>query len=335
VPVPGDRPRHDPLAPTLGQLCRQVRQARGVTQAQVARLAGLPPSTVKRFEEGTLPRESTFDAYLAALAAPETAEPLKAQQVAFLRQAFAAARAARANEAAYLSVSFQEIRRRTCPAPLTQLVQKLACHPHPGLIRDELYFIHAFNGRLLEMLRMPPDDPALDQWETWHILATSFSPTSALGLSRVGDTFAQVLVSHFMRACLPMLFTVQMQCLLDRLTALAPGVFEAWWRAGATLLLAQPLYDLPRPIRLGDEVRSASVRPTDTVQVELWPGNRAVFTLIAWLPAGPEHPLPPGRVPAGQVAYAADHDRRRTLHVNDWPEVRTALHRGRVDVGRR
>ena len=311
---------------TLGWLCRQVRLSRDLRPTDIAELSGLSVATVTRLEAGSLPERDTFTAYASALCGDRGAGRIAPEHEAFLQAAFAAARGAPAAEEAFQAVTFHELVRPRGPRPLTRLLSRLAEHPFPAYIRDELFFLHAVNRGLHRLYGLAPGSPKLARWEYWHVLGSVFAPGSRVLLLHAGDQFVPSLVRYFARTALPLLFTRQMAALSAGLCALSPDGFSPWWRTVMSLLLPEPPDTLPRTLRLGGDLVQAAVGPVDSVSVETAPGYRATFTLTAWQPLSEATDTLLRRVAAlgAQMGplLAADYEAHGLLHVNDWPEMR-------------
>lgn len=324
---------------TLGALCRRVRRARDLSRADVACLADLRRDAITRLERGSLPSEAHFEAYVAALADARAPRPLTDGQVEFLRRAFAAARAADEREASYAWVTYRDMVDRRGPKELRDMGRRLASMPYPALIRDELFFVHAINAGTLGFCGYAVDDPRLRHWAAWHVLGAYVHPRLPIGGAAMADTVAQTSAHRLMELALPMLFTAQMAALTDRLVALSPDAFGAWWRTAATLLVSSPPASAGRGWQMDGEVVLVEPHRTETREVELAPGHTARFTLASWEPldAGSADrlaaaaaratatPAASGLSFGGRVLCAAHCDPDRRLHVNDWPEVAAAL----------
>ena len=238
------------------------------------------------------------------------------------------------------------------PTRLQRLVDQLAGESRPAYIADNLWFIHAMNGSMLNLFGI---DPArhLDRWEAWHSVAAKFLINSPLFNAHISvNQHYPPAIDFFFKEVGPHLFTVQMRALLAALHRLSAdnGVthFDRWWDQTVTFQLPWAFEDLRREIRYWGALPGAQRTEENYEILRIWAAERHDVSVESicgtpmryWL--GIWNTPPNGETPGTsvsaltgyadnqQIFFAADYDTARCFHVNTWPTVQAYL--GRLDI---
>jgi transcriptional regulator with XRE-family HTH domain len=323
--------------PHLGELLRRARQARGLSQAQVARACAVHRSTILHFEQhGKLFRQrETYAQYVQALAAGSEGCPdlqIDPPRLALLHELFECAQPARvrADEARLGAISLAATRDSDAPA-LRALLDQLRTQPFPGAILDELGFVHAANGALFNLFGAAPDHPYYQRWEAWHAFASKLvrvSPVRQAYTALQGDDlfFTAALYQYFEHiGAYRYLFTRQMRALNLQMAELAHQEgypqYEAGWRLVSALQVLPGLDQVLRIVRTQDEFLVLMIVPAQPCLVPLRGNGVVAYILVTWQPCGATSERVLANCRDNRLFFAADCDRHHTFHVNTWPAV--------------
>jgi hypothetical protein len=238
------------------------------------------------------------------------------------------------------------------PPALQRLTAQLAQEPRPAYITDNLWFIHAMNGAMLNLFSIDPDRH-LDRWEAWHSVAAKLLVDSPLFSAHTSVNQAYPpAIDFFFKETSRHLFTVQVRALLAALHRLSAenGVthFDRWWEQTVTFQLPWAFEDLRREIRYWGALPREQRTEENFEILRVWAAEREDVTVESlcgrpmhyWL--GVWDTPPNGDTPGTSIAelagyadnreiyFAADYDREHRFHVNTWPPVQAYL--GSLDV---
>ncbi len=326
----------------LGELLRRARQARGLSQADIARACGVHRSTILHFEEhGQLFRlRETYLRYVQALEAASVGSPdlpINPSRRALLHDLFDHAQRPRIaqDEAHLAAISFGATRDSNAPA-LCALLDDLQRQPFPAALFDELGFAHALNGAVFKLFGANPADPYYQTWEAWHAFATKLPRASPVRRSYTAfenaDLFFTAALYQFVERmhAYRYLFTRQMRALQARLAALArreryPS-YEAGWRLVSALQVIPGIDEALRLVRFEDDYLLLSIAPQLPCRVQLRGNGVIWYTPVIWRPQGALSEQALASFQDSRLFFAADFDRHNAFHVNAWPELRELWH---------
>lgn len=353
----------------IGRLFRQVRMGRGdVRQIDVATEARTEPSTLNRFERtgyDEAPRSDSpparrsgyFENYVDVLRRPRingraVESPLKDEDAALLLSIYeknntpGKVRRLQNNLAGVDLRLLGQAQADNHLRPLWELDQLLRRSTRPAFVADALWFIHAFNGALLNLFGLDPqrDLAYLRRWEAWHVMGSKFMDNSPIREAHCSyNDYFPPTVDQFYRAICPYLFTYQSRALIRRLIEMsnANGLqFGTWWHNAVAFRMSfEPerlrrriwyrnpdapegprvvLRTAAERIELREVPLSADGSCTTTFWIGVWHGDEDPFTheVLENLR---------GPVDNNLVLYAADYDELRDFHANTWPEVASLL----------
>jgi len=329
--------------PHLGALCRQIREARGISPSQIAAYCGCDLALITRsFEESNNLGEENFERYLAFLQQDDLVKttPLTSAQAALLRSLYKSRgiAAQREHHLEAACISFDDIspRNPARPAALSELVNLLANEPRPAIIMDDFWFVHALNEAQLRLYGVDPASPFLNRWEGWHSIAGKIPVDSPIRRAhdQTGQFIPPTIVFFFEHEFTQQhLFTLQMRRLLERLVALSKEhqyELHKWWRQLISFMLPFNTQSVPRTVTINGATLLANPRITEVRSVAHATGHVSHYALVVWEVIcssdggmGMSHTGTPTPQP---VYFAADYDKSRTFHVNTWPDVRAFLH---------
>lgn len=324
--------------PHIGILCQRIRERRHLHQRDIVELTGLSASTVTRVEKNRTSLDS-FTQYIQAFL--HGSPPLSQQQIDALRLLYLNSQPAKiADLQAELAViDFRDIRSGNRPPQLDDLLTELRNEQRPAFIRDNLWFIHAYNGAIMHMFGVDfQHKKNLQHWTAWHLLGTKFVADSPIRQAHCEPAnYFRNVVDGFWHDLHRYLFTWQVRILIYRLYTLAhrDGLdFEYIWSAAATSTLEYQLSHYTRTLRRPGtydqlfRVQSSepmSINPEVVYKSKYWTG----YTLVVWNPideAAKEFFSEIQRdAYSREILFAADYDCERTFHVNSWPEVSGVL----------
>jgi hypothetical protein len=330
--------------PHLGALCERNRVSRGISASLMQERCGVKNvSTITRnFEEfGDLGRKP-FREYVQTLQLPGLAKPrnfdykpLKQEQAEMLMALYDHSRDVDKRQCELGRISFDAIKPEYRGKELDELVNELANEERPAFIMDDLWFIHALNGAVLELFGETPDSESLNAWEAWHVMAAKFHSESRVRKTHTNpDEYFPPTVEYFFQApnTYRYLFTLQMRTLLLRLLDLSEqhhtGFKEMWYDA-TCFNIRYELRALTRHLWYQGEEIKTEAGPRLSQEVEITPGNPVRYTLAVWNPVGKAakeafahiHNLSGSQ----ELVYAADKDSSHNFHVNDWLGVKEEL----------
>ncbi len=325
------------IVPHLGELLRRMRQARELSQADIARVCAVHRSTILNFEQrGALFRDRiTYARYVQSLADASIGCPdlqIDPSRRALLDDLFTHAQPAgvRADEERLAAIDFVATQRGDTPA-LRRLINQLRAQPLPGAIIDDLGFVHVLNGALLRMFDITPDLPYLQRWEAWHVFATKLvrdSPVHHAYTTVHGNDlfFIAALYQFFERMrTLRYLFTRQMQTLNWRLAVLAhqEGYLQhtAGWRLISAFQVVPGMDGVLRIVRFQNEILTVQIIPGHPCQVSLPGSGMVTYHPITWHPLGANAARVMAACRDQRLFFAAEYDRHERFHVNTWSEL--------------
>lgn len=323
--------------PHLGVLLKRIREARGLSQSDIARMLEVSSSTISKLEgTGRSRRNHIVERYIVALRSlcPEDGlipYPISDDSARLLAQLCIGARpnfrdALAADIGAY---DFALIASPNCPRELQSLLLRLRRVRYPAFICDGLWFLHVVNSAMLNLLDTDPLSPAMHQWENWHIIASELAEGSPVRANLAyQDIHLPLTLWAYFRAAAPYLFTPQMRALLWQLHLLAAKSavhFAEWWHSATALTMYFQLGEIVRVYRRGEQHHLTAVMQLEPHSVLLNANTRLPYYVGIMEPIGGETvaafrqltwPAPPG-----ELFLAADFDLGHNFHVNCWPEV--------------
>jgi hypothetical protein len=335
--------------PHLGVLYKRVREARGLSQTDIASALGVTNSTISKFEStGRSRRDQIVERYIRALEAPvlngvHRYAPLSMEEAALLRQLSPTAHngsngsnGTNGNNsnghapAVQLSAyDFALITSPHAPAELKALVHKLRQTPWPAFIADGLWFVHAVNGAMWNLFGIAPDDPLLRRWESWQMVAAKFTDPSPIRAAHISpDNYFPPTICAFFQSTLPYLFTPQMRALLRNLHQLSlvnQLHFSTWWYLASSFNLSFDLSQSARILRRGDRFFHTTIRGLELHMIPITTAQAVPYFLGVWEPLGADTQAGFARL-SGAAApdalfFASQYDVRQNFHVNCWPET--------------
>lgn len=236
-------------------------------------------------------------------------------------------------------LDFEEIKSGLRPPILDKLLNQLRRRRWPAYIRDNLWFIHAYNGAIMYLFGLDPKNRHnFESRTTWNVLTTKFFADSAVRRAHVRtEDYFRSVIQAFWSDVQPYLFTLQARKLIASLHQLseADGLeFDRLWCSAMTFTLEEDpdfftrvLYD-PRYDHDRSKVFHAESydQPYTEVKYEIQETFTARYKLVVWNPvddaAKELFENIANRPDASEIIFAADHDRNRDFHVNDWPDVK-------------
>lgn len=323
----------------IGALCRHIRASRGVDAAALVRWCGVrhESNITRNFEERGMTSDTTFDRYVQALQSRHLVEPpLMDRQASILRGLWHGRKDLKQLQRGLAAISFENILPRRRSASAAELIAELEQVGRPAFIMDDLWFIHALNGALLRLFNVDPHrSEFLCRWDGWHVVASKFRADSPIRQAYTApDLFLPPTIVAFLEdeRTYPLLFTLQMRKLVERTIAMSEAhgcEFHRWWRQATAFYLPYSLSSLERGIRYQDRPIQVAPRIHTTRSVALGGEYYARYALAVWDPIGNDAHEVFDALRAyedsARIIYAADYDRDRAFHVNDWPEVRGEL----------
>lgn len=328
----------DPLA-HIGALCRHIRASRGVDAAALVRWCGVrhESNITRNFEERGMTSDETFDRYVQALQSKRLVEPpLMDRQATILRELWRTRKDLKRIQSNLAAISFDHIIPRRRSNAAAELIAELERIDRPAFIMDDLWFIHALNGALLRLFGVDPHrSEFLRRWDGWHVVASKFRADSPVRQAyTTPDLFLPPTIVAFLEdeRTYPLLFTLQMRKLIERTITMSEAQgceFQHWWKQASAFYLPYSLTSLERGIRY--QGRPIQVEPwiQSVRSVHVSGEHHVRYALAIWNPIGKDAREAFDDMRAsgesGRVIYAADYDRERQFHVNDWPEVRAEL----------
>lgn len=241
------------------------------------------------------------------------------------------------------ALDYGNMRGAHVPPALQRMVDRLAEESRPACIMDNLWFVHAMNGPMLNLFGI---DPArhLGRWEAWHSLAAKFLVHSPLFKAHISINLNYPpAVDFFFKEISRHLFAVQTRALLAELHRLSAEngitLFDRWWEQTVTFQLPWAFEDMRREIRYWGGLPHEERTAENYTIIRAWADARHDFTVES-LCGRPMHywlslwDTPPNGETPGisiteldgyadnrQIYFAADYDVDHNFHVNTWPDV--------------
>ena len=329
----------------LGGLLRSIREAHRLSQQALSKKMYLAQGVVSRFENGGPVSESTFASYVAALEQADGLE-LDIDEANLLRK--------QVYDECYSPdrVHFQQKRLtafhfrflKEPPNPgYQQAVAVLRSGTYPAYIRDELWFIHAYNQPMLDLFGLTPAD-LKDNWAMWHVIGNKYLPGSKLAAAHgaEADIYFPRALKFFFEDTAQFFFTAQMKALRNRLWDVSKE-YRRWWTSITTFnapfgherhpfrhILYRNDQRQERWISMDSEVEKK------TIAVTAGPGQYGKYTKMRYVPRDSDTYAKEAiaRLTTGealqQVVFAADF----IEDYNDWPEVKPFLAESEPSGGR-
>jgi hypothetical protein len=257
------------------------------------------------------------------------------EQADILRELYTCSKELPKRELKLTAIDFEDILPGRRPKLLNDLVLKLEQEERPAMIMDSLWFVHALNGATLHLFGLDRETKIYDQWTTWHTLGVKFEASSPVRLAHFNpDEYFPPIVTLFFRdkRTYPYLFTAQMRCLIKRLDELSEQCklkFTQWWLRAISFDLDYNLDNLTRTLWYQKEKIQTEAMPRMTAEIEITPGQRVSYMLGIWDPIGSDSRKVFERInllpDSHDIIYAADYDKNRDFHVNNWQEVRDII----------
>ena len=329
--------------PHVGRLCEFIRESRHLRAREVAAITGLSESTVSRIEQNS-GSAASFEKYVGAFRHGKP--PLNPRQIDQLVELYQYSRPRKVIEELQpelAGIDLCLIKSAAGPSRLKELLAELRQERRPAYIRDNLWFIHAYNGAILHLFGVDFSRPEnLASWVAWHVIATKFYSNSPVRNmhSSVTDYFPHA-VDAFWCDLRRYLFTWQARVLIRAIHQLSQPHgfrFDDWWSQAVTFRLEYELKDYTRalyhPQAASDTSRLIRAQASEPVSVDVpyAEGFSSRFTLAVWNPINAEAAdlfrQISARPDARDILFAADYDRGGDIHVNRWPEVRARLGAG-------
>lgn len=322
----------------IGDVFRWVRTRTQISASDVAGYAKTTPPTVSNFESDGGASLDMVERCAHALLRGRPPISIRQADVLAALHPFSQPSKVRLQERELVMLDFREIRVGSRPPMLEKLLNQLRRERRPAYIRDNLWFIHAYNGAIMHLFGLDPsDDQTFASWKSWHVLAPKFFADSAVRTGHVRTTeYFQTVIQAFWYDLQPYLFTRQARKLIARLHELseADGLeFDQLWCSVMSFGLEEDpefftrvLYD---PRYRHDKSRvlyaESNDQPYTEVRYQIKETFTARYKLVVWNPvdtaARNTFDDIATRSDAWQIIFAADHDRNRDFHVNNWPDV--------------
>ena len=324
----------------LGAFCKRVREARAISGSTMARhcSAKSTRTITQDFEVNNQLGPRYFERYVNALQSRDvTLSPITPTQAHMLTQWYHersdVALAERTKEVA--AIGFEDIHPANPhrPAALTDLVQQLSEAHRPGVIMDDLWYIHALNEGQLRMYGIQPGDPFLQRWDGWHTIAGKIRRDSPVrrGHDEAGHFIPPTIV-FFLETptTYPYLFTYPTRAFLSRLNALSEAEeadIHRWWPFLTSFTLPHNTPAVPRTVTVNGSAfyTNPSIDKSIVVPASSGDGAQNVrYMLVTWnvIWTSNEAVRASLETPGAQeIYYAHDYDTQRDFHVNTWPQV--------------
>ncbi len=319
--------KHD--LPHIGTLCRRIRESRSVRPTDIARWCDVDESTITRnLEERGGIAAKTFKRYIEALQLPGIADPpITEKQAVILWNLYENRSTAKisALENNLSAISFADIRSKRRSILLTEIVTALEKAQGPALIMDDLWFVHAVNGALLNLYTIDSGSEFLYRWEAWHDMAIKFSADSPVrGAHLYTNAFLAFSLTHFLEnGIYPYLFTSQIRYLIRRLITLSEQqnfAFHEWWKLATSFSLPFEDEPLARLMWYQGQTIQVAVAPQMHRVIDVSQEYPVGYTLVAWQPLGSEAQQAFTAIQHQKdshlLFYAADYDMNKDFHIN-------------------
>lgn len=314
---------------SMGSLLKRVCGAYDVNANQLAKQCGVSEPTLSRFLNGETRKPKYFDICLQKLQIMSRPK-LTAYHVRLLRELYHFSHDRESYEASLARISFKDVKNRRYPQ-LQRLVDELTTDSRPAFIFDSAFHVHVLNDALLKLFNLAIDDPHLQRWEGWHVVASKVYPRSPIYRAHAypDGYFPQTIAFYFeYEAALPFWFTRQMRQVIYRTQQLADlsGLqFSRWWYNATSLSHGFDLTKLERSLWYTfvsgiqkriytDAVIQSSVLITEEAKYPV------TFSLAVWEPKSGEAEIAFREIIAvaqqRKLYFAADYD--NAFHVNDW-----------------
>lgn len=274
----------------LGTLMRNIREAHHLTQKQVRSVRGLDKSIVAKFEATGQISVRSFQHYVEGLGLEED------ERQVLLTKFLLHSRDSR--DIHYHEKRLGELRFAALQHPpnaqkeaYRRVLAALQKEGNPAYIRDELWFVHAYNQPLLDLLDITHADLLKSQmdrangWVAWHVIGSKYAPGSKL--VAIHGNFAELYfpraLKQFFEETAHIFFTAQMKALRNRLWLLSE-TYQRWWRGISALNIPYgPDPDLQRDILYQGKSISMSLSSDEKFTVRL-PQGPVTYTKIVWSP---------------------------------------------------
>ncbi len=323
--------------PHLGMLFRRIREARGLSQSDVARALGVACSTISKLEgTGRSRRNQIVERYVQMLRFLPRENNLipfplsdEAADILLLLGREAHGDHHQALTARISAYDFGLIASPNCPPELKTLLRRLRFIRWPAFICDGLWFVHAVNGTMLNFLGIDAESTVLYQWESWHIIGAQLvEPSSAQPVHTYSDNTMPPAIWAFFQMSAHYLFTPQMRALLHELHHLSSQNgqhFGEWWYLATALTLYFESKPSMRVVHRGDNAYCIALMELEPCFVSQGDKARLPYFLGIMQPIGEETQAKleqlVGPARPGDLFFAAQYDSAHSFHVNSWPEV--------------
>lgn len=274
----------------IGPLCKVIREGRvgGPDLKQIALACGYrgkdQAQMIRRFESGqTILEEDRFMLYVQAL----RLLPAEAQQLITIYHSFLNKEKDEARLGYY---SFKTIAERE-HEELTKLTQQLQETPLPGMIVDELLYVHAVNAPFLKLHNVPTI--YLHSPLYWHSVATKYhpDPESPVRAAHRGfeEQFFYYEVGRYFTTTSQYLFTQQHKNLTRLLCKFSPHEFQPDWESLITMSRIPRIESSVRAFRYNGKLIEISVTfqlPPVQIDTIIDKENKLEYTLMWFLVQG-------------------------------------------------
>jgi len=324
----------------LGALCKRVREARAISGATMASYCSAKSTRTitQDFEVNNQLGPEYFDRYVKALQSREvTLSPITPMQAQMLTQWYYEREpsivAERTKEVSSIRFEYIHHSNPYRPAALADLVQELSEVRRPGVIMDDLWYIHALNEGQLRMYGIRSDDAFLQRWDGWHTIASKIwrdSPVRLAHNDAAGIVPPTIVFFLENPSTYPYLFTYPTRAFLSRLNAYSEAEeadVHRWWPYLTSFTLPHNAPAVPREITVNGSTFYTIPSIDKSIVVPAGSGDGAQnvhYMLVTWnviwttngeVRASLEAPGPQ------TVYFARDYDTQRDFHVNTWPHV--------------
>lgn len=207
------------------------------------------------------------------------------------------------------------------------LVNNLKNEIYPAYIRDECWFVHAYNKPVLDLFGITDQDLDQSNWLGWNVIATKYHPDSKV-LYAHGENaelyFPRALKQYFEKTA-RYFFTSQMCAIRNRLWVLSED-YREWWDLFTGLQANyKQIQFLHRDIRYDNHWLSFGLRDEDfTVEVD---GRRLPYTKVVWEPRDSDATRVAAKLAqqnTGKIYFAANY---KVESYNDWVKEKPASRR--------
>jgi transcriptional regulator with XRE-family HTH domain len=216
----------------LGQLMYYVREAHRKSRSYVSESSGVSLSQISRLESTGYMGTDSFREYVAALDLDYDQRSLLMED---LYPRFRKPSRIRQDEEMFNQVRLGSLKGSELNR-YPELRRSLEAESLPCYVRDELWFVHAYNRSMLNLFELTVEDLS-NNWAMWHVVASRFYPRSkfALAHGRFAHLYYPQSLKHFFDHTARFFFTRHMRALRNRLWNLGSRQYRQWWTSVTSL----------------------------------------------------------------------------------------------------